>query len=142
MITTKKVIGATAIVVVAVIMMLLGMSSNAFFNKSEFSNKEVKEGIIGDTLAAPQVNDSTVSAFKDMISVKKTASWATYNGKAKDDDGNPYVKVEFQIGVKPHSKEITNKSRKKIDVVIAANISREFVGGEMVMLDHMMKIQN
>lgn len=98
-------------------------------NKKSVSTLE--RPTLGDTLNMSEGGDSSVSSSKDGISINKQVSWSTYDGFAKDSQGNPYVKVEFEVNETPLTSSEANKNdntetvqeQKSADVVLVLDIS-------------------
>ena len=88
----KKVIGVTFAVVA--ILFLSGIFDREFYYESTYYNKEC---LTGEKLIGATVSEAGVYIKKDGISVNKTASLTTYNGQRQDSEGNPYIKVDFEV---------------------------------------------
>lgn len=104
-------------------------------NKKSVSTLE--RPTLGDTLNMSEGGDSSVSSSKDGISINKQVSWSTYDGFAKDSQGNPYVKVEFEVNETPLTSSEANKNdntetvqeQKSADVVLVLDRSDSMSAG-------------
>ena len=98
---------------------------------TSISSSPAQRPTLGDTLNMSEGGRDSINSTKDSISISKTVSWTSYNGKATDSNGNPYVKVDFQVNETPitttveGTKQITEtiQVKKKADIVLALDKS-------------------
>lgn len=70
-------------------------------------------------------DNTTVSNKSNGINVTKKANWTQYGGKSTDADGNPYIKIDFDVDAANYS--FSKPQHKSTNIVICLDISSSII---------------